>query len=143
MFNTPSSEEDREDFATAYVKYRSNADKWGIKNPPLLAFQAQYLLPHLDQVKFVITKRKREDQKRSIFAAINRLDDDTLNKRLENTYSKIEEIVKDHEYFTVNFDDWFTDKAEQQMKGLAEFCEFQYEEGMVERYVEKRLHRFK
>lgn len=119
-------------------------EKWGFKNPPWLTYQLDYFLPYLEEVKYIVTTRNREDQKRSITSAINsRLTDEQLNERLENTYSKIEEIIKDKPHCVVDFDVWFTNKAQEQMRQLADFCQFEYSPDLLQKYVDPKLHRFK
>lgn len=117
--------------------------KWGMKNPPHLTFHIGYFLPFLDEVRYIVTKREKQSQKKSIRYAINPLTDQELEDRVNRTYTEIDKIVKDKEFIEIQFEDWFNDKSEKQMKKLFNFIEIPYERGMVEKYIDPQLHRFK
>lgn len=121
IFYDKISEKEKKNRAKKLVEAKSD-DIWGMKTGNKKLNKAfPYLEPHCDNIHIVVTKRQRFSQIKSMKDSI--LPDKPISyfkKRLNETYSEIDDIAKDYPRFDVKFEDWFHMPQEQ----LRELCEF-------------------
>lgn len=135
-------EEDERYLQAAKIVDSLKTEKWGMKNPPWLTFQYKYFSPYLDEVKFIVCERNRQDQIKSIKNAINSsLTEEDALARIDRTHREIEKIIEGEDFIRVQFEDWFV-RPQQTMKELCEFVDIPYEKKLVKRFIDPKLWRF-